>query len=81
MSISRPSTHLQSEEIVERLYHTVVPTLAISPAGSAAEEVSACHDALALVQWRHPAQLLVPSVHSSVGISSLKSVLVVGVLV
>jgi hypothetical protein len=36
--------HLQSEEIVERLHDTVMPT--IGPTGSAAEEVSACHDAL-----------------------------------
>ena len=39
--------HLQSEEIVERLYDTVMPTISHGPAGSAAEEVSACQDALA----------------------------------
>jgi hypothetical protein len=37
--------HLQSEEIVERLHDTVMPT--IGPTGSAAEEVSASQDALA----------------------------------
>ncbi len=76
--------HLQSEEIVERLYDTAMPTnsATIGPTGSAAEEVSACHDALAYsVQWLHPAQLLVPLGRSSVGISSLKSVLVVGIRV
>jgi hypothetical protein len=62
--------HLQSEEIVERVYHTVMPTISLTLAGSAAEEVSACQDALERLQWLHPAQLLVPLGRSSVGISS-----------
>ena len=54
--------HLQSEEIVERLKDTAMPTmllLAVGPTGSAAEEVSASQNALAysgfiqLSCWSH----------------------------
>ena len=71
--------HLQSEEIVERLHDTVM--LTIGPTGSAAEEVSACQDALAYSGFIQLSSSLVPLGRSSVGISSLKSVLVVRVLV
>ena len=71
--------HLQSEEIAERLYDTAMPT--IGPTGSAAEEVSACHDALAYSGFIQLSSRLAQLElgRSSVGISSLESVLVVGV--